>query len=347
MNTEEKLSIKKQKFILNTKLLKIGDVICTRDDTPISKLIRTSLPSEYSHVLLYVSDSSCIHADGDGVHSFNTQRLLLDNEDDFRVLRPKEITQDAVNKVVEYARLKIGTEYSKIDAGKSGIARKRKSKLKIDSRYQFCSRLVSEAFDAGGSKFFQTPSLCTPADVLESDFFEVVVDVVRIAEPEEIQFALDVTKNSIAKQTKITNRILSDVRALCSTKNIQTIEDLIKLVVFHPEYDQKVSSIIQMSGYLTMWADDVVKNPGRYFRTNYPTDAVIDLLTIDWVGYELNLAKDDFHRYEKNRLDFRKIYESRRLDTIYQFINLYQTLVSLSLQRIELFEWLHEKKSSM
>lgn len=83
---ENKVSVVKNKYILRVEDLQPGDVICTREDKPTSHLIRQSLSCDYSHVLLCIAESSCIHADGDGVHSINLQRLLLDNKDDFKVL---------------------------------------------------------------------------------------------------------------------------------------------------------------------------------------------------------------------------------------------------------------------
>lgn len=349
MNTENKnpenINININKFILRREMLQAGDVICTREDTPTSNLIRKSLSCDYSHVLLYISTSSCIHADGDGVHSLNIQRLLLDNESDFKVLRPKLISTESANSTIQYARRMIGTEYSKFDAGKSGFARKFKSQLKIESKYQFCSRLVAEAFDAGGNRFFSEPSICTPADILESEFFEVVSSVVRQATPEEIEFSEDKSKDSISKQKIITNNILASARDLFSTKDVQTFEDLLRWVIKNPQHDSKVSSIVMDSGYLTMWAEDVIKNPYRYFKTNYPSKHVINSLPVDWLNFELALANGDTERYEKNRVEHRILYEMHPLDTVYQQVNLYQTLVSLSLQRAELFNWLIKEKT--
>ena len=175
-----------KKFILETSLLQAGDVICTREDSQetqfnhminrvilffnndchrvsfkriategrllrssSSHLVRKSLSCDYSHVLLYVADSSCIHADAQGVHSVNTQRVMLNSKVDFKVLRhipAQNLNAESIDNICNYARSKVGTEYSKIDAAKSGISRKTKKKLKIRSRYQFCSRLVAESF---------------------------------------------------------------------------------------------------------------------------------------------------------------------------------------------------------
>lgn len=181
---------------------------------------------------------------------------------------------------------------------------------------------MAEAFDAGGVRFFPEPSLCTPADILESSFFEEVVDAVREAETEEIEFALDDSKNSISKQTIITNKTLSAARNLFSTKDIQTFEDLLRWLIENPENDAKISSIITDSGYLTMWADDIIKNPYRYFKENYSSDEIIKSLSIDGLKRELRLACGDERRYESNRIEYRTLYGMHELDTIYQQVNL-------------------------
>lgn len=345
MNSDKKPLEDETKYILRREMLQVGDVICTREDTPTSNLIRKILSCDYSHVLLCIAESSCIHADADGVHSLNTQRLLLDGKDDFKVLRPKAISPDSIKKVIQYARIKIGTEYSKFDAGKSGLSRKLKTPLKIESQYQFCSRLVAEAFRSGGMNFPMEPSLCTPADILESNHFDEVTDVVRAAEFEEVKFSEDDSKNSILKQSLITNKILSSARELFKTKEIQNFEDLLRWVIKIPEHDTAVSEIIINSGYLTMWADDVIKNPNRYFKTNYPSAEVRKILSVEGLNYELKIAKSDLHRYDHSRIEHLKLYKNHEFETFFQLVNLYQTLVSLALQRIELFTWLLRKKS--
>lgn len=339
-----------KKYILKSELLKIGDVICTRDEKATSKLIRKTLSCDYSHVLLYVADSSCIHADGDGVHSLNIQRLLHDHPEEFKILRHKvvgNLEEAAAIEFCKYARSKVGTEYSKMDAAKSGVARKINRKLKIDSNYQFCSRLVAESFAASNLDIFDDATLCTPADILENKDFEEVKDAVREALPEEIEFADDESKDSISKQTKITNSILNDARAIFNTKKIQAIEDLYTWVIDHPESDEVISQLFANSGYLTMWADDVIKCPDRYFKTNYPSDDVIRILNKEGLYREKRMAERDFQRFNEERIKLFYLYQEHQNKTFFGQVNLYQVLVSLALQRLELFNWLIAKKSKI
>jgi hypothetical protein len=332
-----------KKYILITENLKIGDVICTRNEEPTSRMIRKALSCDYSHVLLYVADSSCIHADKEGVHSFNTQRLLHNHPEEFKVLRHKslgKLNDQSAIEFCKYARSKIGTEYSKIDATKSGVARKFKRKLKIDSNYQFCSRLIAESFAAYNLAFFDDATLCTPADILDSGDFECVTDIVREASPEEIEFALDTRKDSIGKQTRITNAILADARIHFNTKKIQTLEDLYQWVVENPDSDEAVSELLTNSGYLTMWADDVMKCPWRYFRTCYPVQNTAGFLDEIGLLREKKMAEHDFRRFNDEGKRFASLLQKKQYKTFFAMVNLYRILTSLAIQRIELFEWL-------
>jgi hypothetical protein len=297
-----------------------------------------------------VADSSCIHADGKGVHSFNIQRLLHDRPEEFKVLRHKvlgNLDEAAAIELCKYARSKVGTEYSKIDAAKSGVARNTKKKLKINSDYQFCSRLVAESFAASKLAIFDDPTLCTPADILDSDDFEEVVDVVRQALPEEIEFSEDKSKDSVDKQTKITNAILGDARALFNTKKIQSLENLYKWVVDHPESDAAINQLFSKSGYMTMWADDVIKCPWRYFKTSYPHEDIVRVLNEEGLLREKKMAEQDAKRFNEERVKFAFLYERHQGDTFLGQVNLYQVLVSLALQRLELFKWLLAKKAEL
>ncbi len=347
MNTENKSPVA-AKYILKPEMLKVGDVICTRAATKTSRAIRKALSCDYSHVLLYVSDSSCIHADSSGVHSLNIQRLLFDHIDDVKVFRLKDANGAVIDKAVEFARRKVGTEYSKIDAARSGVARSVKSKVGIDSKYQFCSRLVAEAFEAGGVFIVEVASLCTPADVPLAACFDAVSDTARVAHPKEIAFALDETKDTIAKQTKITNVIFSSARRILGTDSVQTWEDLVSQLIEQPDADEEIAAMIRESGYMTtIWAEDMFKEPGRYFKSNYGADDALRFVSIAGIEKELGMARRDLEKYNQGRLVWADLYAKFPLTTFFDQLMLSQLLVSLSLQRIELFDWLGQRKLRM
>lgn len=337
------------KYLLNTDLLQIGDVICTREDAPISHTIRKVLSCEYSHVMIYVAHSSCIHADGDGVHSINTQRVIFDNPRDAIVLRhtrAENMAPDDLEKICVYPRSKVGTEYSVSDAIKAGVSAKTKIKPKFDSKHQYCSRLVAESFDNAGIVISTEPSLCTPADIQNHPDFKRIDGALRRANQEELEFATDKSRDTISKQTKITNNIIKASQEILG-KNVQTSEDIFHELAADPANDEKIEVLIKESGYLTIWADDVVKCPHRYFRTNYHNDAIIKTLPRDWLELELSMAESDLERFNSQRVNITEINNKFPRKVFEQHVNLYQILVSLARQRQELFRWLLKKSDTL
>ncbi len=335
-------------YLLNQEKLKVGDLIFTRDENPTSRAIRKSLGCDYSHVLICVTDSSCIHADGDGVHSVNIQRLLFKSSNDVRVMRCIETetwTDSRLKELCKLARSKIGTEYTKTKAVKAGIAYKTGfSKKSKNEKLQFCSKLVAESYEYAGLKISKDYTLCTPAELLLSKSFSVIESVSKVASAEEIEFAEDSTKNSITKQTNITNELLRRVRSISSNK-IQTIEEVLDLALQNTELDKAIAKIINESGYLKMWADDIVKNQSRYFKINYPDD-VVNIMNQEGPEREINMANEDIERFNEYRYSLLQRREKQTFDseTLLQHINLYQILLSLAYQRKEVFEYVLKRK---
>lgn len=337
-----------KKFIINPATLKIGDITLTREDAPISKTIRKSLSCDYSHVLLYVGHFSCIHADGDGVHSINMQRVLFDDESDIKVIRHSnpDLPQETLDKACKYARSRIGTEYSTADAVRSGISRKLNKPPKLDPKYQFCSRLVAESYAYAEIYIHDDPAWCTPADILESNQFVEIYNVTKIATQAEIEFSKNEEKNTISKQTKITNSIMSAAKSITG-RDIQTFDELLIEVIKNPKIDNEVASLIEQSGYLKIWADDIIKSPYRYFKHDYEHMESIDSVDLEFIETELGMARRDMTRFEEMRSSLVNLIRNfGKRETILQHIVLYQVLWSLAHQRVELFEWLLSKKTA-
>ncbi|MEQ7870652.1 hypothetical protein V6R97_08365 [Chromohalobacter salexigens] len=300
-------------------------------------------------MMIYVAHSSCVHADGDGVHSINTQRVIFDDPNDVIVLRhklAKNMASEELESICAYPRSKVGTEYSVSDAIKAGVYAKSKLKKIVDSKYQYCSRLVAESFGHAGIDFSADPSSCTPADIQRHPDLKKIDGAVREATPEELEFAADKSRDTIYKQTKITNEIIKASQKILG-KNVQTFEDIYLELVASPANDEKIESFIQGSGYLTIWADDVLKCPYRYFKTNYPNDTVIKNLNPDGLRLELSMAEKDLERFNIQRLNLSALNSRFPRKVFEQQINLYQTLVSLALQRQELFRWLLKENGAL
>ncbi len=77
--SKEQKDINKQ-YIIDTSKLQKGDIIFSTSFSRLSKSIRYFTKSDFSHVMLYVDDNSIIHANGLGVHAYNTQRMCFDNK---------------------------------------------------------------------------------------------------------------------------------------------------------------------------------------------------------------------------------------------------------------------------
>jgi hypothetical protein len=256
------------------------------------------------------------------------------------------MAKDELEKICVYPRSKVGTEYSVSDAVKAGISAKSKLGSTVDSNRQYCSRLVAESFEYAGLKISPEPSLCTPAEIQQHQDFTLIDDVVREASQQELDFSEDKNRNTISKQTGITNKIIQGSQGILA-KDVQTFEDIFREVVINPQYDNSIESLIHDSGYLTIWAEDVIKCPYRYFKTNYPDIEIIKTLDLAWLNFELTSAETDVKRFNFQRLELVELHSRFPRKVFEQHINLYQTLLSLALQRQELFLWLVDKHGAV
>lgn len=59
------------------------------------------------------------------------------------------------------------------------------------------------------------------------------------------------------------------------------------------------------------------------------------------------MAEQDAQRFDEERIKLSHLYEKYQNKTFWGQLNLYQVLVSLALQRLELFNWLIAKNSKI
>lgn len=235
--------------------MKPGDIILTRSNEKNSSLICRVTKSDFSHAILHVGESSYIHSDLNGVHSSNIQRLLINEPQYVKVLRVNDPI--VIEKVITYARLQVGTSYSKFSA----VNAYAKVFTKLDAKRQFCSRLVAKAFESAGVKLVENSDACLPQEIADSIFVHEVKNCVYQAEPEEIEFAK--SYDPLKNQVEITNNILQAARKLLGNK-IQSLSDITSALILDPKYDSEICDIYESSGYLTMWEYEQQKNPWRY-----------------------------------------------------------------------------------
>jgi hypothetical protein len=242
---------------LNEILLRQGDIILATGDGIVSKSVRRGTKSRISHAMLYVDGFSVIDSTLDGVHARNTQRLIFKDHHQVHALRLKGGLGPAdARAIVRYARERIGTEYSVREA-----VRTRTGGGKRWSRREFCSRLVGSAYDSVGHRLVGNPRFCTPEELRLSDLLEDLGPVTVPVTAEEIAFWE--SRPDIPKLMRdSTNFILKGARKL--DRSIQSLNDVDRHVMEHPESDAAIARLFRRSGYLTLRLVERAKNPWQY-----------------------------------------------------------------------------------
>ena len=259
MNNKKKVTNLDDKYIIDTTKLKKGDIIFSTTFNLTSKGIRFFTQSDFSHVMLYVDNNSIIHADGNGVHAYNTQRILFDDENHCVVYRLKEsISDENLNIILTYVRSLIGSPYSTIEAMLSKIYTG-----KVKSKKLFCSRLIAQAFNQVNINLVDAPDYCSPENIRQSNYLEIVNFPLRkLTELEKKRILI--TEDKPDKQSEITNNLFSEIVKLTSNKNIYGFENLINFLNRENKFNEKISEILRNSGYLTIWVDELIANAVLY-----------------------------------------------------------------------------------
>ncbi|GGN37555.1 MULTISPECIES: YiiX/YebB-like N1pC/P60 family cysteine hydrolase [Marinomonas] len=242
-------------YIFEMEKLQAGDIILTAQTGFISKTVRLSTLSKFSHAILYVGGGSFIHSDIQGVHSNNIQRLLFEEKNHVEVRRIVDASY--VANAIMFARSQIGISYSVQEAVRTKYPLYKGKKL----NRQFCSRLVAQSFEYAGIKLVSNPDYCTPKELQKSPLVNMVAGCLRVAEDHEIEFSN--SYSPLQRQTEVTNAILEAVRELTG-QDIQSFDDLDQFVIKNPVYDQRITDIVKSSGYLIMFDYELTQNPWRY-----------------------------------------------------------------------------------
>ncbi|WP_406671514.1 YiiX/YebB-like N1pC/P60 family cysteine hydrolase [Raoultella terrigena] len=246
----------KKSYIIKQEKLETGDIIFTSEKSFISWFVRLATFSKFSHVMLYV-DSTTIHSVSGGVYSKNIQRLLFNNPNEVKVFRPKDnLSADEKSKICEYARSKVLSVYALFETINVVFPF-----TDVASKKQFCSRLVAQSYKAAGKIIVKDPNYCSPKQIMKSAFFYEIDDCIKIASEEEVAFSKKF--NPIQEIENSTVSMIKDVRKVYGER-IQTIHDIIKLLIIHPEADDSVTSFAHKSGYFEHALFDLKLNPWRY-----------------------------------------------------------------------------------
>ena len=298
-----------------------------RSNSDISQRVRKMTGSAFSHALIYVGASSCIESDGEGVQSQNIQRILFEEKDNVKVLRLKQTVANNIQDAIVFARQKIGTQYSLKEA--FSVINEKADEAKEPNR-QFCTRFVAQAYENAGIRLVENFNYCSPEELLKSESLIEVADIVREATEKEIEFAKSVSP--LEKQKKIHNLILSESRKI-SGADIQTFEQLSKYVIEHPDKEPEITKVIEDSGYLTMWADDVKKNPYHYDYEKFIEHYKNPQQAIEVAVFFATTESETRERYHQTLETVKFVYIFHKLKYFANEIELYEKLLELSYQR--------------
>ncbi|CAH6852205.1 conserved hypothetical protein [Vibrio chagasii] len=305
-------------YLFDRTKLKPGDIILTRSNEKNSSLICRITKSDFSHAILYVGESSYIHSDPYGVHSSNIQRLLIDELRYAKVVRVNNPA--AIKKAIIYARLQIGTSYSKVSAANAFT----KVFTKLDAKRQFCSRLVAKAYETAEVNLVENSNACLPQEIADSVYVGEVKGCLYQAESKEIEFAR--SYDPLKDQTEITNNILKSVRKLLGSK-IQSLADITSALIANPKYDNEITEIYEYSGYLTMWVYEQERNPWRYNVDLFRSLPLSEREQYALATQELEIANQLLNLYKYNLEQYFYIRELHGLKYANQQFLLYKKLV--------------------
>ena len=240
-------------YLLNTGNLLPGDIVLTAQDAKVSRKIRKHTKSDFSHALLYVSHSSYIHSDLNGVHSGNTQRLLFHDLAHAIVLRVSSPEhRNRIAMACEFARSQVGKQYSVVEAAKSLGNRKISAQTKANR--QFCSRLVAQSFAYANIPLVVNPDYCYPEDLHNPEYVAPIESPLRLATSFEIEFAN--SPSPLDLQRNITNDIIAMARKL-SGEDIQTEEEIVDAILRQQQIDKPLTEFVRNSWYFDLWKIDV------------------------------------------------------------------------------------------
>lgn len=325
-----------KKFILNYKELKPGDIILESGKKSHSKAIQQFTNSNYSHAMICVEIMSIIHAEKKGIFSLNPQRLLVEEKNDLKVLRLKEPLTSSEEKVLEqFLRSKIGSLYSVQDAL---LVMKRDPLKTSNNQFQFCSRLVAQAYNSLGYKLVDNPDFCSPEEINQSNQLVEVKNIVRKATRIDINFSS--SKNMVLENQKSTYMWLNKVRDFASKKynySIHTQIDVMHFLLKYPDADNKVCRFIKDSDYLVNYKIEIKNNPYLFDKELFiekfqDEDNILHALIN---AYENTFSPRE--RFEKNLRISRQNYKNNCLKFFKLEISLFKNILGVILSKYKIF----------
>ena len=246
-------------FMIETKKLLPGDIILTAQKSTLSKTIRKTTSSNFSHVMMYIGEGVYIHADNLGVRAGTLQRLFFQQSCHAKVIRLKNRCENTAEAACTFTRIECGKQYSVIEAIKS-----KQNRAKLTGEYkarQFCSRLVAQAYASTGVKLVFNPNYCYPQDIADSSLMIKVEDCIRTATSSDLEVRQIYDTGN--KQNSTVRSILRQVRKIAN-QDIQTLGQVAEFLAENPHHDEVFTKIMNESGYLDLWLVDIDNCYWRY-----------------------------------------------------------------------------------
>ncbi|WP_066408246.1 YiiX/YebB-like N1pC/P60 family cysteine hydrolase [Aliarcobacter skirrowii] len=331
-----------KKYIINYEYLLRGDIILQSGKKIHSKVIQKHTKSHYSHAMICLTKTSLFHAQTEGIFTVNPQRVLVEEKNDLKILRPKKRLTDMESKKIDvFLRSKVGTLYSIKEAIISG---KEKRPENSQSQMQFCSRLVAQAYSHVGYMIVENPDFCQPAEIENSDFFEEVNNIIKEATKEEIEFTStrDIVLENQISTYKWLNKTRNYAKSEFEYKEIHSQNDVMHFLKKHPKADNTVSEYIQKSGYLENYKGEKDNNPWLFDfdlfikKYNYDTSHIFSTINEEC---ELIKSYDDrlINNYKASANNFKifgfnyfKLEKNIHKNRLYFLISKYNTFIKAS-----------------
>lgn len=243
---------------INSDLLRPGDIVLTARKSPGSKGIRVATWGSVSHAMIVVAHGSVIDATPKvGVHARSIRRELFRDADRIYAFRTRDtLPSETLRKIVDYARSEVAVPYSTREAIRIVAGRTRPRE-----RWQFCSRLVAQAFAHAGIPLVRDEDYCSPEDLRASPLLKDLGDICEAVTFREA-LAIRQGEDPVDRMRKMQNRILAKVRQL--GVEVYQFGELSQAVERHGDLDAEIAAIIERSGYLDQWRHDVGKNRPHY-----------------------------------------------------------------------------------
>lgn len=241
---------------INVEVLQKGDVVLSTSTATESRAIRLVTLSDISHAMLCVSRSSVMDSTGEGVQARNPDKIHYQDSCAVYILRLKDpISNNKLDAVINYVRENVGKPYT-VEETFLTVA-----KIGKGSSKQFCSRLVARAFASVGIKLVMNPNFCTPAGLKRSKLLKLVDNPTVSVSKEDVD-NLKQYGDKTEGMRYVTTSLINKAKEIFS--EIEDLNDITRIAIERPEYDEDLSKALKDSGYLDYWREEINEYSWRY-----------------------------------------------------------------------------------